>query len=50
MNDPKDPNEQLPAEPAYDPWPDVDAEIDGEPSLYEDPPPPLSEDEFWPEL
>lgn len=49
MTDPKDPNEQLPAEPTYDPWPDIDADIDGE-SLYQDPPEPLSENEFWPEL
>lgn len=47
MNDPKDPNEQLPAEPAYDPWPDIDAEIDGETDSDDEP---LSEDEFWPEL
>lgn len=48
MADPKDPNEQLPAEPVYDPWSEVDAEIDGETDSDDDEP--LSDDEFFPEL
>lgn len=49
MSNPKDPNEQLPDEPAYDPWPDIDAEIDS-PSETDDDNEELSDDEFWPEL